>query len=157
VRRTLSEDQHTGRLNLTEPKTSRSRRRVDLPARALEALRAHRERLGAVPHPERLIFTDSEGGPSVLAPNSTSAQRRPSSFALPQPGGRGKHVERFESIAPRGFEELAALPHVERLDLRSRRSRPIHDFRGVARDHVPLHRLPKGTAQHGVHHLPESR
>jgi len=63
VRRTLSEDQHSGRLNLTEPKTSRSRRRVDLPARALEALRTHRERLGAVPHPELLVFTDSEGGP----------------------------------------------------------------------------------------------
>ena len=38
-------------------------RRVDLPGRAIEALRQHRSRLGAVPHPQTLVFTDTRGGP----------------------------------------------------------------------------------------------
>ncbi len=63
VRRTLVEAAHTGALTLAEPKTARSRRRVDLPAFAVAALRAHRTRLGAVPHRERLVFTDRRGGP----------------------------------------------------------------------------------------------
>ncbi len=63
VRRTLVEATHTGKLTLAEPKTTRSRRRVELPAFAVTALRAHRTRLGAVPHPGRLVFTDHRGGP----------------------------------------------------------------------------------------------
>ena len=63
VQRTLVEAAHTGALTLAEPKTARSRRRVDLPAFAVAALRAHRTRLGAVPHRERLVFTDRRGGP----------------------------------------------------------------------------------------------
>ncbi len=63
VRRTLIEDTHNAALTLEEPKTARSRRRVDLPAFAVAALRAHRDRLGAVPHPQLLMFTDTKGGP----------------------------------------------------------------------------------------------
>jgi integrase len=63
VRRQLSEDVHTGKLELAEPKTSRSRRRVELPSFSTEALRRHRQALTATPHPERLVFTDSDGGP----------------------------------------------------------------------------------------------
>ena len=52
-----------GTLEIGEPKTAAARRRIDLPAFAVAALRAHRTRLGVVPHPERLIFTDGRGGP----------------------------------------------------------------------------------------------
>ena len=52
-----------GKLELTEPKTSRSRRTVALPKVAAEALRRHKGRLGAVPHPTALVFTDARGGP----------------------------------------------------------------------------------------------
>ena len=48
---------------LSELKTPRSRRRVDLPALAVEALSEHRRRLGALPHPVNLVFTDTLGGP----------------------------------------------------------------------------------------------
>ncbi len=61
VRRSLSE--HGSDLWLEEPKTAKSRRRIDLPRIAVAALRKHRARLGAVPHGERLVFTDSCGGP----------------------------------------------------------------------------------------------
>jgi len=50
-------------LEVGEPKTARSRRRVDLPAFAVETLRAHRDRLGAIPHPTAWVFTDTAGGP----------------------------------------------------------------------------------------------
>jgi integrase len=46
-----------------EPKTERSRRVVMLPAYAIEALGQHRTRLGAIPHPNWLVFTDSLGKP----------------------------------------------------------------------------------------------
>jgi integrase len=54
-----------GRLALVEPKTVKSRRRVDLPALAVVALMEHRERAraqgGSVG--EGYVFTDTEGGP----------------------------------------------------------------------------------------------
>ena len=34
-----------------------------MPAFVIAALRRHRERLGAVPHPERLVFLSAEGQP----------------------------------------------------------------------------------------------
>lgn len=61
VQRTLV--QVGGTLELGEVKTPRSRRRVDLPRVAVEALEAHRARLGAIPHPEVLVFVDEAGGP----------------------------------------------------------------------------------------------
>jgi integrase len=61
IQRTLIEAR--GHLEFGEPKTSQSRRRVDLPPYAVEALRAHRKRRGATPHPATLIFTDTEGNP----------------------------------------------------------------------------------------------
>jgi hypothetical protein len=48
---------------LAEPKTSRARRQVDIPGFAIVALRRHREALGALPHPERLVFVSPEGEP----------------------------------------------------------------------------------------------
>ena len=63
VRRTLAEDAHSGKLTLEKPKTARSQRKVDLSGFAVTALRAHRSRLGAVPHPERLVFTNTQGNP----------------------------------------------------------------------------------------------
>jgi integrase len=52
-----------GCVTFAEPKTSRSRRMVDLSAFAIAALGRHRARLGATPHPGRLVFTSSEGLP----------------------------------------------------------------------------------------------
>ncbi len=52
-----------GTLQVGEPKTAAARRRIDLPAFAVAALRAHRAMLGALPHPERFVFTDERGGP----------------------------------------------------------------------------------------------
>jgi len=63
VRRASVEDRKSGAVTFEEPKTSRSRRKVDLPAFAVTAVVQHRARLGAVPHPERLVFTASDGSP----------------------------------------------------------------------------------------------
>lgn len=54
-----------GRLALVEPKTVKSRRRVDLPALAVVALMEHRERARAQGRSvgEGYVFTDTEGGP----------------------------------------------------------------------------------------------
>jgi integrase len=62
VRRALVEHV-SGAVEFAEPKTARSRRSVDVPGFAIAALRRHRERLGALPHPERLVFTSTEGLP----------------------------------------------------------------------------------------------
>jgi integrase len=61
IQRTLSEI--NGHHQFEEPKTKRSRRRVDLPRYAVEALKAHRSRQQATPHPVTLIFTDGAGKP----------------------------------------------------------------------------------------------
>ncbi len=63
VRQALVEGRKGGPATFAEPKTARSRRKVDLPAFAVAALGRHRERLGAVPHPERLVFLSAEGEP----------------------------------------------------------------------------------------------
>lgn len=62
VRRAAVEDRK-GRVAFAEPKTSRSRRQVDLPPFAVSALERHRARLGATPHPHRLVFTTADGLP----------------------------------------------------------------------------------------------
>lgn len=61
IRRTLVDI--NGKLEIGEPKTTRSRRRIDLPAFVVDALRRHRARIGAHPHPKAWIFADSKGGP----------------------------------------------------------------------------------------------
>ena len=61
IQRTLIEAR--GKLEFGEPKTARSRRRIDLPGYAVTALRAHRGRQTATPHPTVLVFTDTEGNP----------------------------------------------------------------------------------------------
>jgi len=61
IQRTLIEVD--GRITIGEPKTSKSRRSLDLPAYAVEALRAHRQRQPATPHPTARIFSDTEGQP----------------------------------------------------------------------------------------------
>jgi integrase len=61
VRHTLQE--LNGRLELVEPKTAKGRRRVDLPALAMDALRDHRKRMFAEGHPGPWVFCDSKGGP----------------------------------------------------------------------------------------------
>lgn len=55
--------QLNGRLEITEPKTAASRRRVDLPCVAVAALEAHRRRRPAAPHPTAFVFADAKGGP----------------------------------------------------------------------------------------------
>jgi integrase len=61
VRRQLSED--AGVLEFTEPKTDKGRRRVDLPAFAVAALREHRKRMMVEGHPAPLVFCDTDGNP----------------------------------------------------------------------------------------------
>ena len=51
-----------GRREIADPKTMKGKRRVELPDLAVEALKAHRRRLKATPHPESWVFTDSRGG-----------------------------------------------------------------------------------------------
>jgi len=63
VRRGLVEPRKKGTLTFAEPKTSRARRKVDLPVFAIVALRRHREAVSAIPHPGRLVFTSPEGEP----------------------------------------------------------------------------------------------
>jgi integrase len=60
VRRGLVE-RESGARSLDETKTSRARRKVDMPAFAIAALRRHRAAVGALPHPSALVFTSSEG------------------------------------------------------------------------------------------------
>ena len=61
IQRTLIEVR--GHLEFGEPKTGKSRRRVDLPNYAVRALRTLRASQQATPHPTMLIFTDTEGKP----------------------------------------------------------------------------------------------
>lgn len=63
VSRQLVEDKHTGKRTRTAPKTESGRREIPLSARAVAALERHRSRLGAIPHPNTLVFTDAVGGP----------------------------------------------------------------------------------------------
>jgi integrase len=58
-----SQREVAGRIELVEPKTAKSRRRIALGANATLALRRHRERLGAIPHPKARVFTARDGGP----------------------------------------------------------------------------------------------
>jgi integrase len=60
VRRQLHEV--SGRLWLGAVKTARSKRPIDLPAVAIEALREHRLRMMAEGHPHGLVFCDTTGG-----------------------------------------------------------------------------------------------
>lgn len=58
-----SEGKKTSRILFTEPKSAASRRVVGIPRSAAAALEALRSSLPATPHPSRLVFTDSRGGP----------------------------------------------------------------------------------------------
>lgn len=62
VRRVLLE-RVGGEITFGEPKTSKSRRKVDVPGFALAALHRHRAGLGVAPHPDRLVFLSAEGTP----------------------------------------------------------------------------------------------
>ena len=44
-------------------KTKHSRRTLSLPQLAVEALRVHREKLGAIPHGDRLVILSPDGTP----------------------------------------------------------------------------------------------
>ena len=61
VLRTLIEV--NGHHEFGEPKTRRSRRRIDLPRYVVDALKAHRSRQAATPHPATLVFSDASGKP----------------------------------------------------------------------------------------------
>ena len=50
-------------LQLTEPKTSKGRRRVELPAFAVSALREHRKQMLAAGTPGPWVFCDTQGHP----------------------------------------------------------------------------------------------
>lgn len=53
-----------GKLTLTEPKTAKSRRRVELPKMAIDALHSHLKRQMAAGHlAGGYVFTNTEGGP----------------------------------------------------------------------------------------------
>jgi len=75
VRRALVETPG-GAQSFAEPKTSKSRRRVDLPGFAIAALRSHREKLGALPHPTVLVFKTWTGEP-LRRPNIHRRSWRP--------------------------------------------------------------------------------
>lgn len=60
VQRTLEEV--GGKLRTKEPKTAKSRRRIDLPAFAVEALHEHRKRMLAEGHAAGPVFCDADGG-----------------------------------------------------------------------------------------------
>ena len=61
VRHTLQE--YGGELNLAEPKTPSSCRRVDLPMFVVASLREHRKEMLAERHPGPWVFCDTDGGP----------------------------------------------------------------------------------------------
>jgi integrase len=61
IQRTLLD--HNGRIEVGEPKTARSRRRIDLPDFIVTALKSHRLRSPAQPHPTAWVFIDANGGP----------------------------------------------------------------------------------------------
>jgi integrase len=62
VKHTLTE--LSGQLFLTEPKTARGRRRINLPAIAVKALRKHRKLMAAEGHGDvPWVFCDTAGGP----------------------------------------------------------------------------------------------
>ena len=52
-----------GKLFVHEPKTKSGRRRVPIANFAVEALRAHRQRQSAPPHPTAWVFCNRNGGP----------------------------------------------------------------------------------------------
>ena len=52
-----------GKLYFEPPKTETARREVGLPGWALDAVRAHRKSLGAVPLPSLRVFTSDDGTP----------------------------------------------------------------------------------------------
>jgi integrase len=52
-----------GKLKTSEPKTSRGRRRIELPDFVTDALRRHRQQQAAEPHPKAWVFADGNGGP----------------------------------------------------------------------------------------------
>lgn len=63
IRQILQEDNPTGKITFAEPKSARSRRRVDLPQIAIAALREHRKKMLALGHHADLVFCDSRGNP----------------------------------------------------------------------------------------------
>ncbi len=63
VRQTLQEDNETGTLSFAEPKSAKSRRRVDLPKIAIAALKAHRRKMLAEGNHGSLVFCDTDGKP----------------------------------------------------------------------------------------------
>jgi len=60
VNRTLEEI--SGQFRTKEPKSAKSRRRIDLPRFAVDALHEHRKRMLAEGHATRPVFCDSNGG-----------------------------------------------------------------------------------------------
>ena len=62
VQRTLEEVR--GKMQLREPKTEKSRRRIELPAFVVDALHEHRKRMLAEGHDVKkgLVFCDTDGG-----------------------------------------------------------------------------------------------
>jgi integrase len=58
-----SQVERNGGVSFKEPKSARGRRTVELPQGLVAVFRAHQTGIGAVPHPDRLLFTDARGGP----------------------------------------------------------------------------------------------
>ena len=51
-----------GKLKIKEPKTASSRRRIDLPKIAIDALKQHRKRMTAEGHESKFVFVNEHGG-----------------------------------------------------------------------------------------------
>src|SRR5262245_57011348 len=51
-----------GKLKIKEPKTASSRRRIDLPNVAIDALKQHRKRMTAEGHTSKFVFVNEHGG-----------------------------------------------------------------------------------------------
>ncbi len=85
VQRTIAEV--SGRLEVHEPKTKSGRRRVSIPGFAVEALRRHRAKQPAEPHPTSWVFSNRHGGP-LRKGNFFAEHWKPLREAVGVPGTR---------------------------------------------------------------------
>jgi hypothetical protein len=118
-----------GHIEFGEPKTKRSRRRVDIPHYAVEALREHRSHQPATPHPATLIFTDTSGQPAAgprreLTERPLSDVPRRTQPELPIPGGLALWLQVSFLLAAMALGATVA-------SLARHHRRPFHAIEGI--------------------------
>jgi hypothetical protein len=98
-----------------EPKTKKGKRRVDLPAIAVEAFEDHRKRMLAEGHASaRYVFCDWAGGPLRRQERATPVvppdrEGRGADFSLPACTGSELRLPRFLAILCNSLQRLANL------------------------------------------------